>query len=115
MPVPSVLRNRSRPFPARLVASPGGHFSQEPRGLLRTVREARLRPEFAGLYPGVEPGVWERATLLADLLLAQHFLRPSPGYMLSDRVLPEEHFEFRGGEVRGLFWNGQLSRATDPL
>ncbi|MFL5470791.1 MAG: hypothetical protein ACJ8AM_00400, partial [Gemmatimonadales bacterium] len=26
------------------------------------IREARLRPEFASLYPGVEPGVWLPAT-----------------------------------------------------
>ena len=26
------------------------------------VREARLRPEFASLYPGIEPGVWLETT-----------------------------------------------------
>jgi hypothetical protein len=78
-----------------------------------TVREARLKPEFASRYPGLEPGIWETATVLADLLLAQHFLRPSPGYMLSNRVVPDEHFEFRGGDPRGPSWNGTLSRTTD--
>jgi hypothetical protein len=78
-----------------------------------TVREARLKPEFASQYPGLEPGIWETATVLADLLLAQHFLRPSPGYMLSNRVLPEEHFEFRGGAARGPSGSGVRSRATD--
>jgi hypothetical protein len=61
-------------------------------------REARLRPEYASLYPGLEPGVWQDANDLADQMLTQHLLRPSPGFMLSSRVLPEEHFEFRGGE-----------------
>ncbi len=50
------------------------------------------------LYPGLEPGAWQDATALAEQLLAEHMLRPSPGYMLSDRVLASEHFEFRGGE-----------------
>jgi len=39
--------------------------------------------------------VWKTATELAAKLLAQHALRPSPGHMLSNRVLPDEHFEFR--------------------
>jgi hypothetical protein len=64
-------------------------------------REARLRPEFAPLYPGLEPGAWEDASVLAELVLSEHLLRPSPGYMLSDRVLGKEHFEFRGGEPAG--------------
>jgi hypothetical protein len=64
-------------------------------------REARLRPEFATLYPGLEPLVWEDAATLADQLLSEHALKPSPGFMLNDRVLPEAHFEFRGGDPPG--------------
>jgi hypothetical protein len=73
----------------------------------------RLRPEFAGLYPGLDPGVWETATDIAARLLAQHVIQPSPGHMLSNRVLPEQHFEFRGGSPRGSPWSGRGSRATD--
>jgi len=64
-------------------------------------REARLRPEFAILYPGVEPAVWVDAAVLADQLLTEHSLKPSPGFMLSSRMLPEEHFEFRSGDPAG--------------
>ena len=64
-------------------------------------RQARLRPDYASLYPGLEPGVWEDADDLAEQLLTQHLLRPSPGFMLSGRVLPVEHFEFRGGDSAG--------------
>lgn len=60
-------------------------------------REARLKLEYAHLYPGVEPGVWESAGVLADRVLSARLLRPSNGFILSDRVLAEEHFEFRGG------------------
>ncbi len=73
----------------------------------------RLRPEFADLYPGLDPGVWETATELAARLLAQHVVRPSPGFMLSDRVLPDEHFEFQGGNRRAASWSGPRSRVND--
>jgi DNA-binding Xre family transcriptional regulator len=33
------------------------------------IRLVRLRPEFAHLYPGLEPGVWETATELAARLV----------------------------------------------
>ena len=76
------------------------------------VRLVRLRPEFAHLYPDLEPGVWESATELAARLLAQHAVQPSPGYMLSNRVLPDEHFEFQGGIPRSSSWTGASSRVT---
>jgi len=77
------------------------------------IRLVRLRPEFAHLYPGLDPGVWETATELAARLLAQHAVKPSPGYMLSSRVLPDEHFEFQGGNPRASGWTGPRTRATD--
>jgi hypothetical protein len=64
-------------------------------------RQARLRAEYASLYPGLEPGVWVDANELAEQMLTQHLLRPSPGFMLSSRLLPEGHFDFRGGEPAG--------------
>ena len=77
------------------------------------IRLVRLRPEFAALYPGLDPGVWETATELAARLLAQHAVQPSPGYMLSNRILPDEHFEFQGGNPRASGWTGPGSRASD--
>ena len=76
-------------------------------------RQARLRPEYALLYPGLEPGVWEDADDLAEQLLTQHLLRPSPGFMLSGRVLPVEHFEFRGGDSAGRPRSAR-TRCSDP-
>jgi hypothetical protein len=77
------------------------------------IRLVRLRPEFADLYPGLDPGTWETATELAARLLAQHAVQPSPGFMLSNRILPDEHFEFQGGDPRGSSWAGALSRRDD--
>jgi len=60
-------------------------------------REARLKLEHAQLYPGIEAGVWQSAGGLADKVLACRLLLPSGGFVLSDRVLANGHFGFRGG------------------
>ena len=63
-----------------------------------SVREARLRPEHADRYPGIEPGVWFTAATLAEHLEARRArgdeLEPPGG----PRPLSGQHFEFRGGE-----------------
>jgi hypothetical protein len=63
-------------------------------------REARLRPECVGRYPGIQAGVWEPAAVLCDRVLAAALLHGSHlGW--SERVLPPEHFEFRGQSPQG--------------
>ena len=64
------------------------------------VREARLKQEFAHLYPPLEPGRWEPAAAMADRLVAWLLRQPDRGYMAPERVLRSEHFEFRGGGDR---------------
>jgi hypothetical protein len=64
----------------------------------RSVREARLRPEYADQYPGIEPGVWFIAATLAehlDLRRARGSEDESPS---GPRTVSDDHFEFRGGE-----------------
>jgi hypothetical protein len=59
-------------------------------------REARLRPEHARFYPGIAPGIWESAAMLADRVMAGGLLRgAAPGWR--SRILHDAHFEFRGG------------------
>lgn len=60
------------------------------------MREARLRPEFAYLYPGLTPGQWESAARIAEAVLANLMLQEMAEAPASERVLPEEHFDFRG-------------------
>jgi hypothetical protein len=60
------------------------------------MREARLRPEFANLYPTLIPGQWEPAARVAEAVLARLLLLEISEAPLQDRVLREEHFEFRG-------------------
>ena len=66
----------------------------------RRFREARLRPDRAELYPGIRAGEWRTAASLADQVLAGQLLR---GVLtaVTGRVLPEAHFEFRGGVATG--------------
>lgn len=64
------------------------------------VREARLLPAGAGLYPGVRTEEWRPAAVLVDQVLASLLLR-GIDTALRGRALPEEHFEFRGGNTSG--------------
>jgi hypothetical protein len=60
------------------------------------LREARLKPEFAELYPGVESGVWYTAATLAEHLLTRFLRGDTPDRSLPERILDDGHFEFRG-------------------
>ena len=60
------------------------------------MREARLRSEFADLYPTLTPGQWEPAARVAEVVLARLLLLEISEAPLHDRILNEEHFEFRG-------------------
>jgi hypothetical protein len=64
-------------------------------------RVARLREEYARLYPGVDPGVWvpveKLIRLVTDLI---HKDRSKAGIITGERLLREEHFEFRGASDR---------------
>jgi hypothetical protein len=77
------------------------------------IRLVRLRPEFADIYPGLDPMVWETATELAARLLVQQGLPPSPARMRTGRILSDEHFEFQGGDARGTSGKGMRSRLSD--
>ena len=67
------------------------------RSYIWAMREARLRPEFAHLYPGLTPGRWEPASRIAEAVLANVLLHKMGEAFVPDRLLDEAHFEFRGG------------------
>ena len=74
-----------------------------------TVREARLRPNFADQYPGIEPGVWFTAATLAEHLDLRRSRNADDSLPSGPRPLVPEHFEFRGGE-KPLGINAMLGR-----
>jgi hypothetical protein len=67
-----------------------------PRG-----RDARLRKEYAGLYPGLKPGVWIPVeTLLRHVTDLIHKDRSKSGVITGRRLLHDDHFEYRGTSPR---------------
>jgi hypothetical protein len=74
------------------------------------IREARLRPEYAELYPALEPGVWLPATAVGQKLLLWHLAKSMTPK--GERLLVDEHFEFRGGPPLSAR-NGARTRAGD--
>lgn len=62
------------------------------------VREARLRPEFAEKYAGIDAGVWFSAAGLAEKLITRLLREGVSDEELPQRVLDPIHFEFRGGD-----------------
>jgi hypothetical protein len=75
------------------------------------MREARLRPEYAELYPELIPGQWEPAARIAEVVLARYLLQQLTDGQ-ADRALNETHFEIRGGAA-DLPAAGPRRRAAD--
>ena len=64
-----------------------------------SLREARLRSEYVGLYPGLNAEVWLPAREVAEHIIA--VVRHEGGRLGTyGRLLAEEHFEFRGGDTQ---------------
>jgi hypothetical protein len=80
-------------------------------GLSMNLREARLKPEFAAEYPGLEPAVWMSATELAGKLIDRARTRRKEGRYT--RTFDPTHFEFRGGSTIPR-WPRDRTRSTDP-
>jgi hypothetical protein len=77
-----------------------------------TARQARLKPEFAELYPPLTAGIWEPAAEVgAKILLWQ--LQQRGTEALGTRLLDERHFDFRGGWCRGAETELR-TRVSDP-
>ncbi|MBA3444984.1 MAG: hypothetical protein H0T58_09065 [Gemmatimonadales bacterium] len=75
-----------------------------------SIREARLRPEFADMYPAIEPGIWLPATTVGQQLLLWHLAKAVAPQ--GERLMGEEHFEFRGGLLPAVR-SGVRTRAGD--
>lgn len=78
-----------------------------------SIREARLRPQYASLYPALEAGTWQPASSIGRQLLLWHLTASIPPE--GERLMSEEHFEFRGGAPRnGADANARTRHADRP-
>lgn len=77
-------------------------------------REARLKPEYADLYPGLTTDTWMPVeTLLRHIATLLHSRRAEPDTIVGDRLIREEHFEFRGDSDRPHGLPTTMSRLSD--
>jgi hypothetical protein len=76
-----------------------------------SIREAKLRPQYASLYPALEAGTWQPATAIGRQLLLWHLT--APALPEGERLMSEEHFEFRGGTRRDRAEAGVRTRTAD--
>jgi hypothetical protein len=60
------------------------------------IRQAMLRPEFAPLYPGIPANEWLPAAVLTDQVLALRLRARERVPVTRERVLDQDHFDFRG-------------------
>ena len=60
------------------------------------VRQALLKSGSAHLYPGIPPGEWQPAGVMASMVFALRSGRRNGPPQARERVLDERHFEFRG-------------------
>jgi hypothetical protein len=73
-------------------------------------REVRVRSGFGHLYPEIRPG-WDAAASAARLVSDRIVAQQGYAAVLKGRVLPDEHFEFRGGS--SIRPGGRRSRLSD--
>ena len=86
---------------------------QRGRRVRADVHQALLKSGSAHLYPGIPPGEWQPAAVMADMVVAlQSGARHLPGQS-RNRVLDERHFEFRGRLSAGGQEDQRRSRMED--
>jgi hypothetical protein len=74
------------------------------------LRRARVRPEFAELYPEIVPGVWMGARKARRVVRQRRAREAADGNALLDRVLCEIYFEFHGGQIGRQYLTGEYTR-----
>jgi hypothetical protein len=77
-------------------------------------REARLKPDFAYLYPGLDSSAWTPVETLINRVVTLLYGDPAnSGRITGARLLREDHFEFRGTSPRPDGWPAGLTRMSD--
>jgi hypothetical protein len=77
-------------------------------------REAKLRSDFAYLYPGIDCEVWIPVEILINRVVTLLYGdAANSGRITGARLLREDHFEFRGASPRPEGWPAGLTRMSD--
>jgi hypothetical protein len=86
---------------------------QRGRRVRADVRQALLKSGFAHLYPGIPPGEWQPAGVMADMVLGLRLGQRHSSSQHRDRVLDDRHFDFRGRLSAGAQDDQRRSRLED--
>jgi hypothetical protein len=78
------------------------------------VRHARLKSEYGSMYPELQPDYWLPAWQVATRLAERRWREIGPEAMVQDRLLSDDHFDFRGGKPRPMDWYVTPERLSDP-
>jgi hypothetical protein len=86
---------------------------QRGRRIRADVRQALLKSGSAHLYPGIPPGEWQPAAVMADMVMALRISTRPSSPQARHRVLDQRHFEFRGRLSAGAQDDQRRSRLED--
>jgi hypothetical protein len=78
-------------------------------------RRARVRPQFASLYPEIVPGVWVSARHATQLVRRRGPREQCSPDCARGRVLCEVHFEFKGGRRGRQYLTGEWLPRVSPV
>ncbi|HEX2249971.1 MAG TPA: hypothetical protein VHH32_06450 [Gemmatimonadales bacterium] len=73
-----------------------------------------LNPKFAALYPELSAGLWLSAWQATVRRAERVWREAGAEAVIFDRLLPDEHFDFRGGRPRDPDWHFIPERLSDP-
>ncbi|MEO8634039.1 MAG: hypothetical protein ABI587_02070 [Gemmatimonadales bacterium] len=76
-------------------------------------REVQVNPAFAADYPTLAPGCWYTAAAVAGFVKGTRLIREGGQAQFGARILPVDHFTFRGGSPRRGGWIGLRTRRLD--
>jgi hypothetical protein len=77
------------------------------------VRQVRLKAAYADRYLSLDSRVWYTAAAVAGFVKGTTIVREGPQVEIRDRLLPPQHFEFRGGADHRSQWGDLHTRRTD--
>ena len=77
------------------------------------LRQAKLKKKFGALYPEIPADHWIPAWLAVTRRAHRVWSERGADAMIEDRLLPDEHFEFRGGIPRAPTWSAAPERLSD--